>query len=111
MSFNKATIAILTKATTKWITVDCRPITIDEDPECEIVVKVTTDGADSARNVMAAARMVRCEHLPCVVHNIRRAVRTALRDRFVNALAKCKNMVGHFKRGPANTAEHSNIHK
>lgn len=72
----------------------------------EIEGKVTTIGTDSARNMIAAARIVPYDHMPCIAHILQRSITVSLSDSgFVGALAKCRKIVGHFKHSPANTAE------
>nr|XP_024656963.1 zinc finger BED domain-containing protein 1-like [Maylandia zebra] len=68
--------------------------------------KVTTVGTDSARNMIAAARIMPFNHMPCTAHILQRCITVSLADSgFVTALAKCRKIVGHFKHSPANTAE------
>src|SRR4029434_2156045 len=68
--------------------------------------KTTTIGTDSARNMVAAARLLSYEHMPCIAHILQRSITVSLADSgFVNALSKCRKIVGHFKHSPANTAE------
>ncbi|XP_053289765.1 E3 SUMO-protein ligase ZBED1-like [Pleuronectes platessa] len=56
--------------------------------------------------MVAAARSLPFEHMPCVAHIIQRTITVSLRDSgFDGALAKCRKIVGHFKHSPANTAE------
>ena len=63
--------------------------------EWEIMDKVTPIGKDSAHNMMAAARSLHFEHMPCVAHIIQRVITEALHDSwFDGALAKCR----HFKQ-------------
>ncbi|XP_061892294.1 E3 SUMO-protein ligase ZBED1-like [Entelurus aequoreus] len=72
----------------------------------EIERKVTTIGTDSARNMIAAARILPYEHMPCIAHVIQRSITVSLADSgFVPALAKCRKIVGHFKHSPANLTE------
>ncbi|KAL3048837.1 hypothetical protein OYC64_008341 [Pagothenia borchgrevinki] len=72
----------------------------------EIEGKVTTIGTDSARNMIAAARILPYDHMPCIAHILQRSITVSLSDSgFVGALAKCRKIVGHFKHSPANTAE------
>ncbi|KAL2088070.1 hypothetical protein ACEWY4_012284 [Coilia grayii] len=67
------------------------------------VVSLTTD---SARNMVAAARELPFEHLPCIAHSVHRAVTVSLHNSpFDSALAKCRKLVGHFKHSPANALE------
>ncbi|XP_034143868.1 zinc finger BED domain-containing protein 4-like [Esox lucius] len=72
----------------------------------DIEGKTTTIGTDSARNMVAAIRLTRYEHMKCVAHMVQRSVTESLADSgFVNALAKACKVVGHFKHSPANAAE------
>ena len=72
----------------------------------EIEGKVTTIGTDSARNMIAAARILPYEHMPCIAHVIQRSISVSLADSgFVAALGKCRKIVGHFKHSPANLTE------
>ncbi len=72
----------------------------------DIEGKTTTIGTDSARNMVAAIRLTRYEHMNCVAHMVQRSVTVSLADSgFVNALAKARKVVGHFKHSPANAAE------
>uniref|UniRef100_A0AAZ1XRF2 BED-type domain-containing protein n=1 Tax=Oreochromis aureus TaxID=47969 RepID=A0AAZ1XRF2_OREAU len=74
--------------------------------EWEIKDKVTTLGTDSARNMVAAARLLPFEHMPCMAHILQRTVTVSLNDSaFERALAKCRKIVGHFKHSPANAQE------
>lgn len=74
--------------------------------EWDVTEKVTTLGTDSAHNMVAAARSLPFEHVPCVAHAIQRVITVALRDSGFDApLAKCRKIVGHFKHSPANTSE------
>jgi len=74
--------------------------------EWEIAHKITTVGTDGARNIIAGARILKYEHMACVAHIAQRVITVALCDSgFVDALAKCRKSVRHFKHGPANTAE------
>lgn len=69
----------------------------------EKVVSLTTD---SARNMIAAARQLPFEHMPCAAHSMHRSVTVSLHNSpFDNALAKCRKVVGHFKHSPANAIE------
>ena len=71
-----------------------------------IVDKVCTLGTDSAHNMVAAARILPYQHLPCVAHGIQRVITVAFREGgFEVPLAKCRKIVGHFKHSPANTEE------
>ncbi|XP_065099150.1 E3 SUMO-protein ligase ZBED1-like [Paramisgurnus dabryanus] len=72
----------------------------------DIEGKTTTIGTDSARNMVAAIRLTRYEHMSCVAHMVQRSVTVSLADSgFVNALAKARKVVGHFKHSPANATE------
>ncbi|KAL3969666.1 collagen type XXVI alpha (EMI domain-containing protein 2) [Sarotherodon galilaeus] len=74
--------------------------------EWNIRVKLTTLGTDSARNMVAATRLLPFEHMPCMVHILQRTVTVSLNDStFETALAKCPKIVGHFKHSPANAQE------
>ncbi|KAL4009365.1 hypothetical protein ACER0C_003217 [Sarotherodon galilaeus] len=74
--------------------------------EWEIKDKVTTLGTDSARNMVAAARLLPFEHMPCMAHILQSAITVSLNDNaFESALAKCRKIVGHFKHSPANAQE------
>uniref|UniRef100_A0A3Q3NKF3 Uncharacterized protein n=1 Tax=Labrus bergylta TaxID=56723 RepID=A0A3Q3NKF3_9LABR len=68
--------------------------------------KVTTLSTDSARNMIAAARHLPFEHVPCFAHSLQRSVTVSLHNSaFDNVLAKCRKVVRHFKHSPANAAE------
>ncbi|RVE68512.1 hypothetical protein OJAV_G00093430 [Oryzias javanicus] len=68
--------------------------------------KVSTLTTDSARNMIAAARQLPFEHVPCVAHCIHRVITVCLHNSpFDSTLAKCRKLVGHFKHSPANFAE------
>ncbi|KAL2076789.1 hypothetical protein ACEWY4_027609 [Coilia grayii] len=74
--------------------------------EWEIENKVTTVGTDSARNMVAAARQLPFEHIPCVAHMLQRTITVCLEDSsFDTALAKCRKIERHFKHSPASTEE------
>lgn len=74
--------------------------------EWEIEEKITTVGTDCARNMIAAARILPFEHMPCVAHILQRCITVSLGDSgFVSALSKCRKIVGHFKHSPANALE------
>ncbi|XP_039465067.1 E3 SUMO-protein ligase ZBED1-like [Oreochromis aureus] len=74
--------------------------------EWEIKDKVTTLGTDSARNMVAAARLLPFEHMPCMAHILQSVITVSLNDStFERALAKCRKIVGHFKHSPANAQE------
>ncbi|XP_068197082.1 E3 SUMO-protein ligase ZBED1-like [Antennarius striatus] len=69
--------------------------------EWEIENKVTTIGTDSARHIVAAARQLPFEHIPCAAHMLQRTITVCLEDgSFDTALAKCRKIVGHFKHSP-----------
>lgn len=68
--------------------------------------KIRTLSTDSARNMIAAARHLPFEHVPCMAHSLQRSITVSLQDSaFDNVLAKCRKVVGHFKHSPANAAE------
>ncbi|XP_031723827.1 zinc finger BED domain-containing protein 1-like [Anarrhichthys ocellatus] len=68
--------------------------------------KVSTLSTDSARNMIAGARHLPFEHVPCVAHSLQRSVTVSLlNSAFDDVLAKCREVVGHFKRSPASAAE------
>lgn len=68
--------------------------------------KVTTLSTDSARNMIAAARHVPFDHIPCFAHSLQRSVTVALHNSaFDSVLGKCRKAVGHFKHSPASAAE------
>ncbi|KAK0140307.1 Zinc finger BED domain-containing protein 1 [Merluccius polli] len=68
--------------------------------------KITTIGTESARNMTAAAKLLPYEHMPCIAHMLQRSINVSLSDSgFVNVLAKCHKIVGHFKHSTANTME------
>ncbi|KAJ8333570.1 hypothetical protein SKAU_G00415780 [Synaphobranchus kaupii] len=74
--------------------------------EWDIEHKVVSLTTDSARNMIAAARQLPFEHMPCIAHSVHRAVTVSLTNSpFDSALAKCRRVVGHFKHSPANQAE------
>ncbi|XP_051807666.1 E3 SUMO-protein ligase ZBED1-like isoform X1 [Acanthochromis polyacanthus] len=74
--------------------------------EWEIENKVTTIGTDSARNMVAAARQLPFDHIPCAAHMLQRTITACLEDNsFGTALAKCRKIVGHFRHSPASTEE------
>ncbi|XP_003442878.1 zinc finger BED domain-containing protein 1 [Oreochromis niloticus] len=74
--------------------------------EWKIKDKLTTFGTDSARNMVAAARLLPFEHMPCTAHILQRTVTVSLNDsEFERVLAKCRKVVGHFKQSPANAQE------
>ncbi|KAL2086195.1 hypothetical protein ACEWY4_017254 [Coilia grayii] len=56
--------------------------------------------------MVAAARQLPFEHIPCVAHMLQRTITVCLEDSsFDTALAKCRKIVGHFKHSPASTEE------
>lgn len=72
----------------------------------DIENKVSTLTTDSARNMIAAARKLPFEHIPCIAHSLHRSITVSLQNSpFDSALAKCRKVVGHFKHSPANAAE------
>ncbi|XP_038160303.1 E3 SUMO-protein ligase ZBED1-like [Cyprinodon tularosa] len=74
--------------------------------EWGIEEKVASLTTDSARNMVAAARLLPFEHIPCMAHSVHRAVTVSLQNSpFDLALAKCRKFVGHFKHSPANASE------
>ncbi|XP_038149644.1 E3 SUMO-protein ligase ZBED1-like [Cyprinodon tularosa] len=74
--------------------------------EWDIEQKVVSLTTDSARNMIAAARQLPFEHMPCIAHSVHRAVTVSLTNSpFDSALAKCRKVVGHFKHSPANQAQ------
>lgn len=74
--------------------------------EWKIENKVVSLTTDSARNMIAAARQLPFEHMPCIAHSVHRAVTASLHNSpFDSALAKCRKVVGHFKHSPANAVE------
>lgn len=71
-----------------------------------VAEKVSTTGTDSARNMVAAARILPYTHMPCIAHSVQRSITIAIRDSGLeNILGKCRKIVGHFKHSPANAAE------
>lgn len=71
-----------------------------------IELKISTLTTDSARNMIAAARQLPFEHMPCIAHSLHRVITVSLQNSpFDSALAKCRKVVGHFKHSPANAAE------
>lgn len=69
--------------------------------EWEIESKITAVGTESARNMVAASRLLPFEHMPCIAHIIQRAIVIALREGGFD-LVKCCKLVGHFKHSPSN---------
>ncbi|KAK0140687.1 Zinc finger BED domain-containing protein 1 [Merluccius polli] len=68
--------------------------------------KVTALCTDSARNMIAAARQLPLDHVPCTAHSLQRSITVSLQNSvFDNALAKCRKVIGNFKHSPANQAE------
>ena len=68
--------------------------------------KVSTLTTDSARNMIAAARQLPLDHVPCSAHSLQRTITVSLQNSpFDHALAKCRKVVGHFKHSPANASE------
>lgn len=68
--------------------------------------KVSTLTTDSARNMIAAARQLPFEHMPCIAHSVHRAITVSLHNSpFDSALAKCRKVVGHVKHSPSNAAD------
>lgn len=62
--------------------------------EWEIESKITTVGTDSARNMIAASRLLPFEHMPCIAHLIQRTIVMALREgSFDGILVKCRKLV------------------
>ncbi|XP_041830824.1 E3 SUMO-protein ligase ZBED1-like isoform X2 [Melanotaenia boesemani] len=56
--------------------------------------------------MVAAARRMPYEHIPCAAHMLQRTITICLEDSsFDTALAKCRKIVGHFKHSPASTEE------
>lgn len=59
---------------------------------------VTTIGTDSARTMVAAARHLPFVHMPCIAQILQRTITVCLSDSgFIDTLAKCRKIVGHFK--------------
>lgn len=84
----------------------CADHFLDIANKWEIKEKLTTLGTDSARNMVAAARLLPFEHLPCTAHCLQRTVTVSLKDSgFESVLAKCRKIVGHFKHSPSNAQE------
>ncbi|KAL3983475.1 transcription elongation factor SPT4 [Sarotherodon galilaeus] len=68
--------------------------------------KVSTLTTDSAHNMVAVARQLPFEHMPCVAHSLHRAITVSLQNSpFNSALAKCRKVIGHFKHSPPNALE------
>ena len=56
--------------------------------------------------MIAAARLLSYEDMPCIAHILQRSITVSLADSgFVNALSKCPKIVCHFKHSPANMSE------
>ncbi len=74
--------------------------------EWAIEGKITSIGTDSACNMIAVARLLPNEHMPCIAHILQRSITVSLSDSgFANVLAKCRKIVVHFKHSPANASE------
>lgn len=67
----------------------------------DIEGKITIIATDSARNMIAAARILPYDHMPCIAHI----------SGFDTALAKCRKIVSHVKHSPANPAELNPVQK
>ena len=94
------------KTNTRHYAENCAEQFVSVAEAWEIQQKVTTIGTDSSRTMMAAARHLPFQHMPCVAHILQRTITVSLADSgFTDALAKCRKIVGHFKHSPANTAE------
>lgn len=62
--------------------------------------------------MIAAARILPYDHMPCIAHIIQRSITVSLADSgFDTALSKCRKIVGHFKHSPANLAELNAVQK
>lgn len=84
----------------------CAEHFMDVAKQWNVEKKVSTLSTDSARNMIAAARQLPFDHLPCTAHILQRSVTVSLQNSpFDSALAKCRKIVGHFKHSPANAAE------
>ncbi|XP_051797253.1 E3 SUMO-protein ligase ZBED1-like [Acanthochromis polyacanthus] len=78
----------------------------------DIEGKITIIATDSAHNMVAAARILPYNHMPCIAHIIQRSITVSLADSgFDAALAKCRKIVGHFKQSPANLVELNAVQK
>ncbi|KAL1265940.1 hypothetical protein QQF64_003967 [Cirrhinus molitorella] len=56
--------------------------------------------------MVAAARLLPSEHLPCTAHILQRTVTVSIHGSgFESVLAKCRKIVGHFKHSPSNAHE------
>lgn len=106
-AWNLLSFAVTVKKTTeRHYSEACADHFLDVAKEWKIEEKVTTLGTDSARNMIAAARLLPFEHLPCTAHSLQRSVTVSLRDSgFDGVLAKCRKIVGHFKHSPSNAQE------
>lgn len=94
------------KATDRHYAVHCADEFFSVAESWEIEHKVTTIGTDCARNMMAAARRLPFQHMPCVAHILQRAITVCLEScGFNDVLTKCRKIVGHFRHSPANTEE------
>ncbi|XP_070761682.1 E3 SUMO-protein ligase ZBED1-like [Enoplosus armatus] len=94
------------KTNTRHYAENCAEQFLSVAEEWGIQQKVTTIGTDSARTMMATARRLPFQHMPCVAHIVQRTITVSLADSgFSDALAKCRKIVGHFKHSPANTDE------
>uniref|UniRef100_A0A8C1D0C7 Uncharacterized protein n=2 Tax=Cyprinus carpio TaxID=7962 RepID=A0A8C1D0C7_CYPCA len=84
----------------------CADHFLDVAREWKIEDKLSTLGTDSARNMVAAARLLPFEHLPCTAHILQRTVTVSIHGSgFESVLAKCRKIVGHFKHSPSNAHE------
>ncbi|XP_058619761.1 E3 SUMO-protein ligase ZBED1-like [Onychostoma macrolepis] len=84
----------------------CADYFLNVTKEWKIEEKLTTLGTDSARNMVAAARLLPFEHLPCTAHILQRTVTVSIHGSgFESVLAKCHKIVGHFKHSPSNSQE------
>ena len=56
--------------------------------------------------MIAAARLLPYEHMPCIAHILLRSITVSLSDSgFANVLVKCRKIVGHLRHSPANASE------
>lgn len=84
----------------------CADRFLDVAKEWKIKEKLSTLGTNIARDMVAAARLLPFEHLPCTAHSLQRTVTVSLNDSgFESVLAKCRKIVGHFKHSPSNAQE------
>lgn len=61
--------------------------------------KISTNGTDSAANMLAAMRALLYEHILCNAHILQRTITVCLNNSgFTGVLAKCRKMVGHFSK-------------